>query len=223
MKTESFEHNGYIATVVLPDEPNGKWIWKTEFLYAFDQAERALFDMGYTRVYYQISDMYGSDRSVRLMREFHRELLKRYSWLDEKTILFGFSRGALYAFNYALFYPESVSKIYFDAPVLNLKSWPKRETAEFTQFLREYNLCEETLKSFKDSPKDRIEEFSRNGIPILIVAGDSDATVPYKENGKLMVDYYKKKELKITVFVKKGCGHHPHSLEDVNPIVTFVE
>ena len=51
-----YEFNGHKATVIVPEKPNGKWIWKTEFLYAFDKAETELVDMGYTRVYYQISD-----------------------------------------------------------------------------------------------------------------------------------------------------------------------
>ena len=78
MKTEVFEWNGYTATVLIPDSPNGKWIWKTEFFHEFEQAEVALFDRGYTRVYYQISDKFGSASAVRLMRSFHEELLKRY-------------------------------------------------------------------------------------------------------------------------------------------------
>ena len=59
-KTIEFEFNGNQAVVIRPENPNGKWLWKTEFLYAFDQAERALVEKGYTRVYYQISDKYGS-------------------------------------------------------------------------------------------------------------------------------------------------------------------
>ena len=47
MKKHEFVFNGYNATVLLPDNFNGKWIWKTEFFYAFDQAEQALFDKGY--------------------------------------------------------------------------------------------------------------------------------------------------------------------------------
>lgn len=60
MKIEEYVYNGYKATVIIPDEPNGKWIWKTEFLYAFDQAEVALVERGYIRVNYEISDKYGS-------------------------------------------------------------------------------------------------------------------------------------------------------------------
>ena len=127
MKQESFFFNGYEATVLIPDNFNGKWIWKTEFFYAFDRAERDLFDLGFARVYYKISDMYGSVKAVRLMHAFQKELIKRYSFA-QKAIMFGFSRGGLYAFNYALYYPEQVEKVYLDAPVLDIKTWPQESS-----------------------------------------------------------------------------------------------
>ena len=122
-RIETFEFNGYEATVIIPEKPNGKWVWKTEFLYAFDQAERALLAKGYTRVYYQISDKYGSPAAIRLMEEFYHFVVSKFH-LDKKCVLFGFSRGGLYAFNFALAYPNFVDKVYLDAPVLNLKTWP---------------------------------------------------------------------------------------------------
>ncbi|MBQ7152618.1 MAG: alpha/beta hydrolase [Clostridia bacterium] len=223
MRKEEFVFNGHNATVILPDNPSGGWVWKTEFLYAFDQAERALTDKGYTRVYYQISDRFGSPAAVRLMRAFHKELLCRYSFLFPKPVLFGFSRGALYAFNYALYYPECVSSLYLDAPVLNLKSWPWPEPVETAKLFAEYNLCDRTFETFRDSPIDHLDEFFRNGLPILLVAGDSDRTVPFDDNGKIMADYYRENGRKIVLYLKKGCDHHPHSLEDVAPIVRFVD
>lgn len=60
MQKHEFIFEGNNATVIIPDNFHGEWIWKTEFLYAFDQAERALTDEGYARVYYEISDRYGS-------------------------------------------------------------------------------------------------------------------------------------------------------------------
>ena len=41
-KTMQLTFGGFEAVVIRPEKPNGKWIWKTEFLYAFDDAERAL-------------------------------------------------------------------------------------------------------------------------------------------------------------------------------------
>ena len=221
---EIFEINGYTATVLIPEKPNGKWIWKTEFFDAFEDSEVALYGMGYTRVYYQISDKFGSPEAVRLMRRFHKELIKRYGFLDEKAILFGFSRGGLYAFNYALYYPESVAKIYLDAPVLNLHSWPWEKGGINQEcFAKEYNVNEETMKTFRDSPLDHKEEFCEYDIPLLIVCGDEDLSVPLERNSQVLYDYYKSIGKSFEFIVKKGCGHHPHSLADVTPIVKFVE
>lgn len=222
MKTEIFEYNGYTATVILPENPNGEWVWKTEFLYAFDQAEQALLDKGYTRVYYKISDKFGSKNAVELMYKFHQALLEKYPFLTEKANLFGFSRGGLYAFNYAISYPQMVKKIYLDAPVLNLKSWPPKNSPDQKLFFNEYGLTEQSFEDFKDSPTDNLEKFYKNGIPILMVAGDSDLVVPFCDNGQLLVDYYNKQGKIVPLYLKKDCGHHPHSLEDVSPILDFI-
>ena len=223
MKTETFELNGYQATVLFPENPNGKWLWKTEFFYAFDQAERALFELGYTRVYYQISDKFGSPSAVRLMRAFHDELLKRYPFLEEKANLFGFSRGGLYAFSYALYYPDKVKSLYLDAPVLNLKSWPKKDSEDQALFFKEFNLNRETFETFSNSPVDNLVEFEKIAPPVLLIAGDSDDVVPFEENGKILFDYMQSKGKNVELYLKEKCGHHPHSLEDVAPVVEFIE
>ncbi len=220
--TETFEFNGYTATVVRPANPNGKWIWKTEFFTAFDKAERTLLDDGYTRVYYQISNKYGNPESVSLMESFYHEVTERYD-LDDKCILFGFSRGGLYAFNFALECPEYVDKIYLDAPVLDLKTWPtkSKNPGEFSGMLASYGLTEEEFASFKGSPIDKLEEFVALGIPLLVVAGDSDATVPFEDNAGRLIEYALANGHDITYVVEEGKDHHPHSLTDVTLIVDF--
>lgn len=223
-KTVEYEFNGYKATVIIPEKPNGKWVWKTEFLYAFDAAERKLLADGYTRVYYGVSNMYGSYRSVRLMHAFHCDLLNRFP-LEKKAILFGFSRGGLYAFNYTLFYPEYVSKVYLDAPVLDLKSWPREsvDVGERKEMLEEYCLTSQTLNSFRGNPVDNLVEFFSLKIPLFVVAGGSDEVVNYEDNSKKLIDYALSHGEDIKYFVKPECGHHPHSLEDVTPILDFIK
>ena len=84
-------------------------------------------------------------------------------------------------------------------------------------------MTEESFKNFRFSPIDNLEEFSRNNIPVLIVAGGSDSVVPYKDNCLKMVDFYKSKGLEIKFILKPECEHHPHSLDDVSPIIDFIE
>ena len=220
-KTIQLNFGGFEAVVIRPEKPNGKWIWKTEFLYAFDDAERALVELGYTRVYYRISNRYGSFGAIRLMHDFYHFIVKELE-LDPKCILFGFSRGGLYAFNFALFYPEYVEKIYLDAPVLDMRTWPPKGSREREEVYREYDLTEETLAHFSGHPIENLAEFFEKRIPLLLVAGGSDEVVPFPQNAGRMIEYCREHQIEIESYVKPECRHHPHSLSDVSPIVRFV-
>jgi pimeloyl-ACP methyl ester carboxylesterase len=221
IKIIEYEFNGYKATVIRPNIPNNKWIWKTEFLYAFDKAESELVNIGYTRVYYQISDMYGCPNAIKLMREFYLDIVKRFS-LEEKCVLFGFSRGGLYAFNYAMSYPNTVEKVYLDAPVLDLWTWPPKGSKEYYDMLSCYNLNEKSFESFSEMPINSLCEYFNLGIPLMLIAGDSDQVVDFNLNSKKVIDYCNANNIPLKYIVKKGCKHHPHSLEDVTPIIDFV-
>lgn len=222
METFEFEFEGCAATVVRPDHPNGKWIWKTEFFRAFDQAEEALLGLGYTRVYYCVSNRYGSFPAVRQMHRFHLHLLEKFD-LEKKAALFGFSRGGLYAFNYALFYPEYVDRVYLDAPVMDMRSWPYEGSTEKVEMLAEYGLDEATFARFHDHPIQKLPEFFALGIPLLVVAGLVDDVVPYAENAGIAEKYCKEHGIDATFIVKPDCNHHPHSLTDVTPIIDFMQ
>lgn len=156
------------------------------------------------------------------MHAFHKFIVKKF-WLSDKAILFGFSRGGLYAFNYALFYPESVSKVYLDAPVLDMKTWPPEGSVERTQVYEEYGLNAETLQTFKGNPIDNLPEFFSLQIPLMVVAGAMDSVVPFADNAGKLIAYCEENGIHITQAVKPLCDHHPHSLEDVTPIIEFIE
>ena len=70
-----------------------------------------------------MSDMYGCDKAVELMKQFHDYVVEKYG-LNPKPSIFGFSRGGLYSVNYAVKYPNDLSSVYLDAPVLDIRSWP---------------------------------------------------------------------------------------------------
>lgn len=221
-KIYNFEYDGREAIVIVPENANGEWIWKTEFLYAFDQAEQALLKDGYTRVYYTVSHRFGSTEAVRLMHNFYLYVIKQFQ-LKGKCHLFGFSRGGLYAFNFALFYPEYVASVYLDAPVLDLKSWPPADSWDQEMLFKEYTLNKDTLFQYKGNPVDKLVDFFALNIPLLVVAGAVDDLVPLRENAGVLLAYCKENNISVESIIKPTCGHHPHSLEDVNPIVSFVK
>ena len=217
-----FEFMGAKATVITPELPNGKWIWKTEFLYAFDQAERDLLEEGYTRVYYGVSNQYGAPPAIRKMHAFYFYVKERFA-LTDKCALFGFSRGGLYAFHFALAHPDLVAGIYFDAPVLDVRTWPKTDSREQAELFRVFSLNSETLIAFAENPVALLREYFALGLPTLLVAGGADEVVPYEENSLRMIEESKRANFPLTYIIKPECKHHPQSLEDnTTPILDFV-
>ena len=156
------------------------------------------------------------------MHKFYLYVVKKFN-LKKKCHLFGFSRGGLYAFNFALSYSEYVASVYLDAPVLNIKSWPSNDSVEQKQLFSEYSLQSDTLARFNDNPIDNLKEFFDSGIPLLIIAGGKDEVVPLNENVGVLLDYCAKNGISVHSVIKPECGHHPHSLDDVAPIIEFVE
>ena len=68
-----------------------------------------------------------------------------------------------------------------------------------------------------------VHEYFALNIPTLLIAGAKDELVPVAENCGIMMEYCEENNLPLEVIIKPECGHHPHSLEDVTPIVEFIE
>jgi len=222
-KSISFNLNGYEALVVIPKkvELKKRWIWRVEFLGDFDKADMTLVKQGWHLVYYKISDMYGCPKAVNLMADFHEYIVKVFG-LYNKTVLFGFSRGGLYAINYAVKYPSKIATIYLDAPVIDIQSWPKKGHQLREECLRWYGFTEDDAYKYSLTQLERAKILAEHKIPIIIVVGDKDQTVPYEDNGKLFIEEYRKTHDNIVVIIKEGCDHHPHSLENIKPIIDFI-
>lgn len=215
--------------VIHPREaaPGKPWVWRTEFFGAFDYADRALLERGWHLAYYKVSDMYGCPEAIADMRSFQRILEDAWG-LSPMAVLFGFSRGGLYAVNYAAEYPEKVIALYLDAPVLDIRSWPAGRgkgigaAKEWEECKQWYRLDEESAETFANNPLDRVGTLLQNHIPVMLVAGDADEVVPFEENGAIFRQKYEQAGGTIQTILKPGCGHHPHSLEDPTPIVDFL-
>jgi hypothetical protein len=54
------------------------------------------------------------------------------------------------------------------------------------------------------------------------VVGDADDVVPVAENTTILKERYEKLGGHVELIVKKGIGHHPHSLPDPTPIVEYI-
>ena len=220
---------GRPALLVAPKTaaPGRPWIWRTEFFEHEPQADLALLEKGWHLAYVNAPDMYGAPRAMAIFDAYFDLVTRRFG-LARRVVLEGLSRGGLYAFNYAVTHRERVAALYLDAPVLNLHSWPGRSKdtpggAKLWQEFRDsYGLNAEQATAFKGNPIDRIEWVAKAGIPILLISGDADETVPLPENGGLLKRRYDELGGICETIIKPGGKHHPHSLPDPTPIVDFI-
>jgi pimeloyl-ACP methyl ester carboxylesterase len=222
----SFDLNGRQCTLVAPHSPavGNPWIWRTEFFGAFPIADIALLGKGLHVAYIDMTNMYGAPVAMPYMDEFYYHLTTNLG-LSQKTVLEGFSRGGLFAFNWAARNPEKVACIYVDAPVCDFKSWPggHRAFVEDWEICKQvYGLTEEQAMAYTGNPVDNLEPLAKAGISILSVCGADDDIVPMEENTGVVEKRYLELGGDITVIAKPLCNHHPHSLEDPAPIVDFV-
>ena len=214
---------GRPALLIVPATPApGKpWIWRTEWFGHFPQADLALVARGWHVGYMNAKDMYGDPAAMKLLDAYYPHVRKEYG-LAPKVVVEGFSRGGLYAWNFAATWPERVAALYLDAPALDLLSWPGRKSRHWAECLAGYGVTDAQFEAAKVNPIDRIEPVARAGIPIFGVSGDADESVPYAANLGLLVTRYRAAGGVIEVVIKPGGKHHPHSLADPQPIVDFL-
>ena len=229
LKKLDFKVDGRSALLIVPEKPlpGNPWIWRTEFFGAFPAADIALAKLGVYVGYINMQDMYGASPSIDIMNAYYKHVVREYK-LSRKPVLEGFSRGGLFAFNWAAKNPQKVSGIYVDAPVCDFRSWPggkgkgKGSPGDWDKLCKIYKMTPDQAMKSKEAPIDNLAPIAKAKIPILAVVGDADEIVPVEENTAIVEERYKKLGGVIKVIHKPGVGHHPHSLQDPSPIVEFV-
>lgn len=224
-----FKFNGVDAKIVFPKQArhSKNWIWRTQFWGHEPQTDIALLNKGFHVVYVDVVDLYGNKVAVSRFNEFYSFLIKNFG-LNKKTVLEGMSRGGLDAYNWASENTDKVFCIYADAPVCDIKSWPgglgkgEGSKSDWEKCLKAYGLTEISVKDFKDIPIYNCIKLAKAKIPLLNVCGDADTVVPIDENTNELAKTYREAGGVIELIVKKGIGHHPHSLKDPKPIVDFI-
>lgn len=110
---------------------------------------------------------------------------------------------------------------------MNLLSCPAGLGIAHSEMLPEFEnatgISMSELICSREHPIDKMHILLENKIPIVLVYGDLDGTVPYEENGAILEKFYRKNGGIIEAIGKDGCGHHPHGLDDNTPIIEFVE
>lgn len=214
------------ARIVVPKEaaPGNPWIWRPAFFGAFAQVDEALLAKGYHVVYLDCTHDFAKPQALKDGDALYKYLTKYHSFAKKATIE-GFSRGGMYAINWAANYPHKTACVYVDAPVCDVFSWPGKDrgyATEWQQFLDAWGLNNETASSFNQQAINYVDTLIAKNIPLILVAGKKDKIVPYKENALLLKKKYEASDVDFEAIIKKRCDHHPHSLDDPTPIVEFI-
>jgi lysophospholipase L1-like esterase/pimeloyl-ACP methyl ester carboxylesterase len=217
------------AKIVVPRRtyPGHPWVWRARFWGHEPQLDIALLERGFHIVYCDVAELYGNKEAISIWNDYYKLLTR--SGLAKKSVMEGMSRGGVYVYRWATAYSNRVAAIYADAPVMDLKSWPggklksKGSPEDWETFKKDFGLkTEKEAIAFKGNPMDLTKKITAAGFPMLHVVGDADDVVPVSENTAPFEQKIREAGGFIQVIHKPGVGHHPHSLQNPQPIVDFV-
>ena len=220
------EFHGRELITVFPENSNGKWVLKTEYLNAFPAVEIELLKMGYHLFHIKTRTSFHMEEDTEIRAKLAEYVPEKYG-LSNKCVVIGLSCGGMQGIYFASEYPQYVSCLYLDAPVVNLLSYPgaigKSVNTDMKAYEKVKGMDIIKLMSYRNHPLDRIPDLVQNRIPIVLVSGDSDTIVPFDENGMLIKEAYESAGLPIKTIIKKDGDHHPHGLDDCAPIIELIK
>ena len=174
----SFEFEGHEAVLVQPRQAaEGKpWLLKTEYFGAFPDLEIEMLRRGWHLAYIKNENRWGLREDLERKKYLRDYLVKEFG-LSLKCVPVGMSCGGIFAIKLAGLYPEMVSVVYADAPVVNILSMmamgklppDKMDESEIIQAL---SMSRSELLSYRDHPLDHLPKLVENRIPMCLVYGD---------------------------------------------------
>lgn len=224
-----FKLNGIKCILVKPNcapDPAKRWYWRARFFGAFPNADWALLKRGWYVAHIEVDELYGSPESNRRFDLLYNFMVSM--GFNRKCVPVGYSRGGLDVYNWAAKNTDKVSCLYLDNPVCDFKSWPGGKgngpgsEIAWQNCLKAWGFTEEQAMAYKGNPVDNLKPIADAGIPVLHLCGDADEVVPPEENTMVVEKRMKELGGNLQVIYKPGAKHHPHCLENPQPIVDFV-
>jgi len=209
----TFDFKGHEAWIVFPKDGKARegkpWTWTMQWATAFvprTHVPQMLAD-GYHHVTILQYDEKMDERGIALSAAFQKFLVETLGFAP-KANLIGMSWGGFFSVRYAAAHPENVRKIYLDAPLLSFQkfrfgngSWDARMPADGLWIVD------------PEMPVNKTEAIAKAGIPVLLLYGGQDQTVPPEYNAELFEKRFKNAGGDIKVVQRGGFGHHPHGVD----------
>ncbi len=232
-----FEFEGRKAWIVEPVEGTAiakgmPWVWTMQWMGAYLNRTGApdLTRRGFHHVHLEAFELRANEEGLKAFASFQKYLVEKLGFAP-KANLIGMSWGGFFSVRYANAYPQNVRKMYLDAPLLNFAGdygkggGPEEGATE----LGPWAASRPALNNWMDDPRMPVNmaaAIAKAGIPVCLLYGGQDSTVPPFCNAELFAARYKTAGgPQIIVEGRPLYGHHPHGFEheDLWKIIDFFE
>ena len=229
-----FDFEGHEAWIVSPKcEPAAglPWTWTMQWAEAYVDRTGVLdlLAKGWHHVTIDTFQHRMDEEGLRVSRAFQKFLVEELGFAP-KACLVGMSWGGFFSTRYAAAFPECVGKIYLDAPLMNFDGFAKvggtpTENAARIGPWANMPPADGDWNVDPRMPINMANRLAKAGIPILLLYGGQDATVPPAKNCELFAERFKAAGGKIDIRHRALYGHHPHGEDPdkTSSIVSFFE
>ena len=212
-KRTVFDFEGHEAWVVSPKcEPAAglPWTWTMQWAEAYVDRTGVLdlLAKGWHHVTIETFQHRMDEEGLRVSRAFQKFLVEELGFA-QKANLVGMSWGGFFSVRYAAAFPQNVRRIYLDAPLMNFDGFN-------AMAIGPWSATPPADGKWADDPRMPVnlaEPIAKAGIPILLLYGGQDQTVPPASNCELFLARFKAASGKIDVVRRGAFGHPPHGVD----------
>ena len=220
-----FDFEGHKAWVVEPKVEAAAgmpWTWVMQWAEAYVDRQGCLdlLALGWHHVTIDVFAERMTEDGLKICRDYQRFLVEKLGFAP-KANLIGMSWGGFFSVRYTNAYPDCVRRIYLDAPLLTFHNFANPDYGRIGPWAK----MSPTDGNWLDDPRmpvNMAKSLAAAGIPILLLYGGQDQTVPPDVNCELFARRFRAAGGNIKVDRRNLYGHHPHG-EDPNKTGSIVQ
>lgn len=204
-----FDFDGHLAWVVEPSVSPSKgtpWTWTMQWPDSFVDRTGVLplLKDGWHHVTIDLYEQRMTDEWGAVAAKFQKFLVDELGFAPQASLI-GLSWGGFFSTRYAAAHPDEVSRIYLDGPRMSVDEFSDRGDPR--------------------QPVNLAEQIAAAKIPVLLLYGGQDRTIPPESNCELFLRRFRAAGGVAEVEKREEFGHHPHGVDPdkTSRIVRFLK